>query len=33
MVELGVLRQFDDAVHHREFTAPDVLGVLLRGGD
>ena len=31
LVEIEVLRQFDDAVYGREFTAPDVLGILLRG--
>jgi len=31
LVEIGVLRRFDDAVYDRDFTAPDVLGILLRG--
>jgi Fic family protein len=31
LVEIEVLRQLDDAVYGREFTAPDVLGILLRG--
>lgn len=30
LVTAGVLRQYDDAVYDRRFTAPDVLGVLLR---
>lgn len=30
LVTAGVLRQYDEAVYDREFTAPDVLGVLLR---
>ncbi len=30
LVAAGVLRQYDDAVYDREFTAPDVLAVLLR---
>ena len=30
LVELEVLRQYNDAVYNREFTAPDVLAVLLR---
>jgi hypothetical protein len=30
LVTAGVLRQYDDAVYDREFTAPDVLAVLLR---
>jgi hypothetical protein len=29
-VSAGVLRQYDEAVYDREFTAPDVLAVLLR---
>ncbi len=32
LVGIGVLRQFDDAAYDRDFTAPDVLGILLRGG-
>jgi len=30
LVDAGVLRQYDDAVYDRRFTAPDVLAVLLR---
>jgi Fic family protein len=30
LVSAGVLRQYDEAVYDREFTAPDVLAVLLR---
>lgn len=30
LVEAGVLRQYNDAVYDREFTAPDVLAILLR---
>ena len=30
LVQAGVLRQYDDAVYDRRFTAPDVLAVLLR---
>lgn len=30
LVEAGVLRQYDQGVYDREFTAPDVLAVLLR---
>lgn len=30
LVNAGVLRQYNDAVYDREFTAPDVLAVLLR---
>jgi len=30
LVAAGVLRQYNEAVYDREFTAPDVLGVLLR---
>lgn len=30
LVREGVLRQYDDAVYDRDFTAPDVLAVLLR---
>ena len=30
LVEAGVLRQYNEAVYDREFTAPDVLAVLLR---
>lgn len=30
LVVLGVLRQYTTAVYDREFTAPEVLGVLLR---
>lgn len=30
LVDLGALRQFDDAVYSREFAAPDVLAILLR---
>jgi len=29
-VPAGVLRQYDEAVYGRRFTAPDVLAVLLR---
>ncbi len=30
LVDLGVLRQYGEASYGREFTAPDVLAVLLR---
>lgn len=30
LVDVGILRQFDDAVYDREFTAPDVLAILMR---
>lgn len=30
LVALGVLRQYTTTVYDREFTAPEVLGVLLR---
>jgi Fic family protein len=30
LVDLGVLRQFDDAVYAREFAAPEVVAILLR---
>ena len=30
LVAAGVLRRYDEAVYHRNFTAPDVLAVLLR---
>jgi Fic family protein len=31
LVDAGILRQYDDrAVYDREFTAPEVLGILLR---
>lgn len=30
LISAGVLRQYNDAVYDREFTAPDVLAVLLR---
>lgn len=32
LVEIGFLRQFDYAVYDRDFTTPDVLGILLRSG-
>lgn len=32
LVRAGVLRQYGDAVYDREFTAPDVLAILLRSG-
>lgn len=32
LVDAGVLRQYNDAVYDREFTAPDVLAVLVRSG-
>jgi Fic family protein len=32
LVDVGVLRQFDDAAYDREFAAPDVVGILLRVG-
>jgi Fic family protein len=30
LVDIGVLRQFDDAAYAREFASPDVVGILLR---
>jgi len=32
LVDIGVLRQFDEAVYDRSFAAPDVVGILLRSG-
>ncbi len=32
LVDLGVLRQYDQAVWSREFASPDVVGILLRAG-
>jgi hypothetical protein len=31
LVDLGVLRQFDDTTYGREFAAPEILAILLRG--
>ncbi|TWF77819.1 Fic family protein [Pseudonocardia hierapolitana] len=31
LVELGVLHRFDDSTYGREFTAPEILAILLRG--
>lgn len=30
LVDIGVLRQFDDAAYAREFASPDIVGILLR---
>jgi cell filamentation protein, protein adenylyltransferase len=31
LVDLGVLSRFDDTTYGREFTAPEILAILLRG--